>query len=40
MAALSETWETLPKHFLSSSEKARGRDEILEYIAFLVKKHK
>jgi GTP-binding protein len=39
-AALSETWETLPKHFLSSSEKARGRDDILEYIAFLVKKHK
>lgn len=29
---LSEQWEELPKHFVSSSEKKTGRDEILDYI--------
>lgn len=29
---LSEQWEELPKHFISSSEKKTGRDEILDYI--------
>lgn len=31
-AILSETWEELPPMFASSSEKGRGRDEILDYI--------
>lgn len=29
---LSEQWETLPPHFVSSSETGRGREEILGYI--------
>lgn len=29
---LSEQWEELPRHFVSSSEKKTGRDEILDYI--------
>ncbi len=32
MTALSETWEELPPHFVTSSEKKTGRDEILTYI--------
>lgn len=30
---LSEQWEELPPHFVTSSEKGVGRDEILDYIA-------
>ncbi len=40
MDALSETWETLPQYFLTSSERTRGRDEILGYISKLIKKLK
>lgn len=29
---LSETWEELPPHFTTSSEKAEGRDALLDYI--------
>jgi len=29
---LSEQWEELPPHFISSSEDRTGRDEILGYI--------
>lgn len=29
---LSEQWEELPPHFVSSSEQGTGRDEILDYI--------
>lgn len=29
---LEETWEELPPVFVTSSEKARGRDEVLDYI--------
>ena len=29
---LEEQWETLPPHFISSSEDRTGRDEILNYI--------
>ncbi|MBP8776615.1 MAG: YihA family ribosome biogenesis GTP-binding protein [Bacteroidaceae bacterium] len=32
LKALSEQWEELPPHFLTSSEKGLGRDEILDYI--------
>lgn len=31
-AVLSETWEELPKSFLTSSEERKGKEEILEYI--------
>ena len=27
-----ETWEEMPPYFITSSEKTRGRDEVLEYI--------
>ena len=27
-----ETWEEMPPYFITSSEKARGRDEVLAYI--------
>ena len=29
---LLETWEEMPPYFVTSSEKARGRDEVLDYI--------
>ena len=29
---LKETWEELPPHFVTSSEKKTGRDEVLDYI--------
>lgn len=32
LAALSEEWEELPPHFITSSAKGRGRDELLDYI--------
>lgn len=32
LARLSEQWEELPPHFITSSEKSIGRDEILNYI--------
>ncbi len=32
LAALSEEWEELPPHFITSSEKGTGRDEVLGYI--------
>ena len=32
LKVLSEEWEELPPHFISSSDKGIGRDEILNYI--------
>ncbi|MBL7807644.1 MAG: YihA family ribosome biogenesis GTP-binding protein [Saprospiraceae bacterium] len=32
MHKLSETWETLPHYFVTSSERRTGRDELLQYI--------
>jgi len=32
MGKLSETWETLPTYFITSSERRTGRDEMLEFI--------
>ena len=32
LARLSEQWEELPPHFVTSSEKGLGRDELLGYI--------
>lgn len=32
MSKLEDTWEILPPYFISSAEKAYGRDEILDYI--------
>lgn len=32
MDTLKDTWEELPPYFITSSEKAIGRDEVLDYI--------
>ena len=32
MDKLRETWQFLPRHFVTSAEKKQGREEILEYI--------
>ena len=32
MSKLEDTWEILPPYFISSAEKAYGREEILDYI--------
>ena len=37
LARLSEQWEELPPHFVTSSEKGLGRDEILSYIESINK---
>ena len=37
---LSEQWEELPPHFVSSSEKRTGRQEILDYIESINKELK
>ncbi len=34
---LSEQWEELPPHFITSSEKAQGREELLGYIETINK---
>lgn len=34
---LSEQWETLPPHFITSSEDKRGREELLSYIDGIMK---
>lgn len=33
LKTLEETWEELPPHFVTSSEKGLGRDELLDYVA-------
>jgi GTP-binding protein len=40
MATLAESWEELPKYFISSSERRTGREEILEYISRIIKQVK
>lgn len=37
LQALSQTWEPLPPHFLSSSVTGAGRTEILDYIAQVLR---
>ena len=37
MEKLSETWEELPPHFITSSEKKEGRTEVLDYIDHINK---
>lgn len=32
MDSLKDTWEDLPPHFITSSDKKTGRDEVLDYI--------
>ena len=32
LKTLEEDWEEMPKHFITSSEKSLGRDELLSYI--------
>jgi GTP-binding protein len=38
MAALSETWETLPTYFVTSSEHRTGREELLGFIEKTLRK--
>lgn len=37
MRALADTWEQLPPHFITSSEKKTGREEVLEYIDQVIR---
>ncbi len=37
LQALSETWETLPPYFFTSSVRSTGRTEILDYIRHILK---
>ena len=37
MDALKDTWEELPPYFITSSEKAIGRDEVLDYVESINK---
>lgn len=37
LGKLSETWETLPQYFITSSERRTGRDEILGFIEKTLK---
>ena len=32
MDTLNETWQFLPRHFVTSAEKNQGRDELLQFI--------
>ena len=36
---LSERWETLPPHFITSSERRTGREEVLAYIGKVLKRN-
>jgi len=38
MDELSKTWETLPRYFITSSERKTGKEEILDYIEKYIKK--
>jgi GTP-binding protein len=40
MTRLSETWETLPPYFITSSQYSTGREEVLRYIEKVIKKLK
>ncbi|RRD02215.1 ribosome biogenesis GTP-binding protein YihA/YsxC [Prevotella sp. OH937_COT-195] len=40
MSKLEDTWEILPPYFISSAEKAYGREEILDYIESINKEVK
>jgi GTP-binding protein len=33
LAKLSETWDELPRYFLTSAETGLGRDEVLDFVA-------
>jgi GTP-binding protein len=37
MQKLSETWETLPHYFVTSSERRTGREDLLNYIELALK---
>jgi len=36
LKALSENWEELPPHFLTSAEKKTGRQELLDYLSAIL----
>ena len=40
MQSLTDTWEELPPHFITSSEKKTGRDEVISYIDNINKSFK
>ncbi|MEI6409909.1 MAG: ribosome biogenesis GTP-binding protein YihA/YsxC [Bacteroidota bacterium] len=40
LAAMAETWETLPPYFITSAEYRTGRTEMLDYIEKAIKLHK
>jgi GTP-binding protein len=40
LGKLSETWETLPHYFITSSERRTGREEMLEFISKTLRKIK
>lgn len=37
LAALSERWEELPPHFITSSESKTGRDDVLNYLEDIIR---
>lgn len=37
MDALLDTWESLPPYFITSADKKRGKDEVLDYIGQILK---
>ena len=37
MNSLKEQWEELPPHFVTSSEKGEGRNELLDYMDSIIK---
>lgn len=37
MNKLLDTWESLPPHFITSSEKRQGKDEVLDYVDNVLK---
>jgi GTP-binding protein len=37
LAELAKDWETLPKYFITSSERKTGKEEVLEYIGEIIK---
>lgn len=39
LGELSQRWDILPQYFFTSSEKPRGRDELLDFIQQIIKNH-
>ena len=39
LGELSQRWDILPQYFFTSSEKPRGREEVLDYIQQIIQNH-